>query len=151
MPHQYRHDSPARRNASLARSVLSQSMSQGTSAATRLPYPQRDPCQPNDPRFRLVDRARTVSAPFAAYGASTPADCRQSASGNWRSPRHCAAQNCLAARRARMFPASDRRRSRHHIPTSEGSAKCRFGVAQSTRLAPTQPRYRMHLHPDAQV
>jgi len=38
----------------------------------------------------------------------------------------------------------------HHIPTFEGIAKFHSGVAQSTRLAPTQPRHRMHLHPDAQ-
>jgi len=150
MPHRCRRGSPAQRNASLARSVLSRSMSQGTSAATQPPYRQRDPCQPNDPRFRPTDQARTTSAPFAASGASTPTGCRQSASGSWRSPHHCAERNYLAAKPARMFPALNRQRSMHHIPTFEGIAKFHSGVAQSTRLAPTQPRHRMHLHPDAQ-
>ncbi len=149
MPHRYRRDSPAQRNASVARSVLSRSMSQDTSAAIQPPHRLRDPCQPSDPKFHPTGQARTASAPCVAYGALTPTGCRQSASGNWRSPHHCVERNCLAAKPAKMFPALDRQRSRHHIPTFEGIAKFHFGVAQSTLLAPTQPRHHMHSHLDA--
>ena len=151
MPHRCRRDWPHQRNASSARSALVRSMSRGTSAATQPPYPQKDLYQPSDPKFHPTGQARTAFAPSPVYGAWTPTDCRRSASSNWRSPHHCAERSCPAATPARKFPALDRQRLKHHIPTFADIAKYRFGVAQSNRLAPTQPRHHMHLHPDAQV
>lgn len=151
MPHRCPLDSPPRRNASSARSALFQSMSRDTSSATQPLYLPKDLYQPTDPKFHPTGQARRAFVPFPVYDAWTPTGCRQSASSNWRSPHHYAGRSYPAVTPARKFPALDRRRSKHHIPTFAGTAKCRFGVAQSNRLAPTQPRHRMHLHPDARV
>ena len=151
MLRRFRRGLPVLQTAFSTLSVPAQSNWQGSFSVLQPRCLRTNLCQPTDPIFRPATLVRKVSGTSAACVAGTPTSCRRCAAGSWMLRHRCVEQNCPAAALAGMFPASNHLPWTNRTPAFSGTAKHRFGVAQSTPPAPIRPRHQTNLRPHALV